>query len=224
VVLVTADVKEDWWRKTGGATRGPRLELSRELANACGTRLYMLRPASLFVLAESSLGVSIGPESVKAAESVDRMSRVRRRGPIEKLPDGRGGAYLDIVIELVALADRSPTLDEYLESLQMQFPMITRKDEARRRMRSLETLELLEVVEKRVLLTKLGQQLLDERALSLLQDAFMRCVNGASEVRERASQTSLATLRSELRDSPPEGLSSTQGLLVLRWLEQLELV
>ena len=59
VLLVTSDVKEDWWRREGGETRGPRLELSRELAATAGVRLFMLRPAILFARAVDTLDLPI---------------------------------------------------------------------------------------------------------------------------------------------------------------------
>jgi hypothetical protein len=47
VLLVTRDQKQDWWRIEKGQAKGPRWELADELESRAGTRLYMLRPASL---------------------------------------------------------------------------------------------------------------------------------------------------------------------------------
>jgi hypothetical protein len=47
VLLVTRDQKQDWWRIEKGQAKGPRWELADELECQAGTRLYMLRPASL---------------------------------------------------------------------------------------------------------------------------------------------------------------------------------
>ena len=229
VLLVTGDVKEDWWRREAGETRGPRLELSRELNAAAGVRLFMLRPASLFALAERALNLEIREESVRAAETVDRLStrfaRVGGRHRIEKVPDGRRGSYLDTVVEMASLAEGSPSIDEYLDFFQQRFPSIGRRDVARRRTSGIvESLGLVEIHGGRVALTEVGQRLLEERTLEIVQDAFMERIAGAPEVRDLAVHTPLSALRADLRDDPPAGLTQTQAALVLRWLEQLDLI
>jgi predicted nucleic acid-binding protein len=228
VALVTGDVKDDWWRRDAGETRGPRLELSRELRRVAGVRLFMLRPASLLQRAVEALNLRIEDESVRAAETVDRLALGRQatedRFLIEQLPDGRGGAYLDILVEMTALAEDSPAVEDYVSSFQERFPSITLREVARRRMRVLESLGLAQIRGGRVDLTESGRRLLDDRALSLAQEAFMARIAGAPEIRNLAMLTPLTELRSELRDSPPPGLSSTQAVLVLRWLEQLDLL
>lgn len=72
VLFVTADVKEDWWRRESGELRGPRLELIDEMRGRAGVRLFMVRPESLLKLAESVLKVSVSKESVEDAERVER--------------------------------------------------------------------------------------------------------------------------------------------------------
>jgi hypothetical protein len=62
VLLVTGDVKEDWWRREKGETRGPRLELSQELMRSAGARLFMLRPASLLARAKDALDLTINEQ------------------------------------------------------------------------------------------------------------------------------------------------------------------
>ncbi len=44
VVLVTGDVKRDWWRYEGSYPRGPRIELAREMKGRCGAK-FVLPPA-----------------------------------------------------------------------------------------------------------------------------------------------------------------------------------
>ena len=227
VVLVTGDVKEDWWRREDGATRGPRLELARELAAFAGTRLFMLRPAGLFTLALEALELVVDEQSLRAAEIVDRLTEQNDSGaryPIEKAPDGRSGGYLETVVEMTSLAEDSPSLDDYLDRFQTSFPSISLRDVARRRLRSLESLGFAEVVNSRVQLTPLGEDFLEERAIEQLQDSFLRRIAGGREIRELADSASLPGLRATLRERPPSGLSPTQALLVLRWLEQLDLV
>ncbi len=74
VLIVTGDVKEDWWRQNKqGETRGPRVELVAEMRERAGVRLFMLRPESFLVLARRILNVEIQEESLKDVERVDRI-------------------------------------------------------------------------------------------------------------------------------------------------------
>ncbi|WP_123798236.1 PIN-like domain-containing protein [Amycolatopsis keratiniphila] len=63
VLLVTSDVKEDWWRKVRGAPVGPRVELVAELRARAGTRLFMLQPQQLLKIAGRLLDVKVRPGS-----------------------------------------------------------------------------------------------------------------------------------------------------------------
>lgn len=73
VVFVTADAKEDWWRRESGELRGPRLELVEELRSRADSRLFMLRPTRLLELAREVLAVTVHDESVQDADRVDRL-------------------------------------------------------------------------------------------------------------------------------------------------------
>jgi hypothetical protein len=46
VLIVTGDVKDDWWRREHGELRGPRPELAEEIRSVAGVRLFMLQPDS----------------------------------------------------------------------------------------------------------------------------------------------------------------------------------
>ena len=70
VLLVTGDVKDDWWRTERGETKGPLAELAYEMRIVADVRLFMLRPESLLVHAGKLLGISVSSESVQDAERV----------------------------------------------------------------------------------------------------------------------------------------------------------
>jgi PIN like domain len=70
VLIVTGDVKEDWWRQEHGKQRGPRPELAEEMRNFAGARLSMLRPESLLLHAREILQVQVRDESVQDVERV----------------------------------------------------------------------------------------------------------------------------------------------------------
>ncbi|WP_169515800.1 PIN-like domain-containing protein [Amycolatopsis nigrescens] len=83
VLLVTGDVKDDWWRRDRGQTRGPRPELAEELRRHAGVRLFMLRPESLLMRARDVLRVDIQEESVHDAERVDRARSSSLSTPVD---------------------------------------------------------------------------------------------------------------------------------------------
>lgn len=70
LVLVTGDVKEDWWeRGAQGALIGPRRELIEEFREVAGGRVHLLEPAA-FLQASEVLDVEIDPQSVQDVERV----------------------------------------------------------------------------------------------------------------------------------------------------------
>ena len=83
VLIITGDVKEDWWRKERGETRGPRPELVEEMKNFANVRLFMLRPASLLVLARRILQIHVSDESVQDIERVDRALEEMADAPVD---------------------------------------------------------------------------------------------------------------------------------------------
>lgn len=70
VLIVTGDVKEDWWRREHGELRGPRPELAEEMRKMAGARLFMLRPESLLLHARQILNFEVRDESVQDIERV----------------------------------------------------------------------------------------------------------------------------------------------------------
>ena len=228
VLFVTADVKEDWWRKEHGQARGPHLDLVCELRQRAGTQLFLLRPDSLLIHAKKLLSIDVSDASVQDVERVERSlpgesAESDNRFHVEKLPEGRSGNYLQTLIEMTRLAEEGSDLDGFIDAFQERFPTITLKDEARRRIRNLASLGLAEIGGNRIAVTSLGRRLLDERRLDLVQDSFLTRIAGAREIRELATNLSPSELRSRIHDNPPAGLSATQATLVLRWLEHLEL-
>ncbi len=234
VLLVTGDLKDDWWRREGGETRGPRLELLEEFAGATGgRRLFMLRPANLIERAKDALSLEIRTDSVEAAERIDRFSFDRDRREyyaaedlhsLVKLPGGRSGSYLKTLVQMTELVQDGPTYDELIDRFQATFPSITLPTEARRRVSVLGSLGLAEFESDSAVLTEAGRRFLETQDLALLQEQFMSRIGGAAEVRRLASVASLDEVRRHLRHDPPDGVSPTQATLTLRWMEQLELL
>lgn len=73
VLFVTADGKEDWWRKEQGFNRGPRPELTTELRARGGGRLFMLTPKRFLEIAAPILKFSLREGSVEDIERVERI-------------------------------------------------------------------------------------------------------------------------------------------------------
>lgn len=73
VLFVTADAKEDWWRKERGLNRGPRPELTGELRSRGGGRLFLLSPKHFLQVAASILQLDVQAGSAEDIERVDRI-------------------------------------------------------------------------------------------------------------------------------------------------------
>jgi predicted nucleic-acid-binding protein len=99
VLFVTGDVKDDWWRRDRGQTRGPRLELVEEMRSRAGVRLFMTQPKRLLELAAQVLQVVVRKESVQDVERVDRL-----------LAEGESGGWTAAALEelLKRLFARAP--------------------------------------------------------------------------------------------------------------------
>jgi hypothetical protein len=76
VLLVTGDEKEDWWWRYRSEFLGPRVELAAELRDACGRRLFMMRPIDLLKRA-ATLKITVSSESVDDVERVSRETTLR---------------------------------------------------------------------------------------------------------------------------------------------------
>ena len=72
LLILTNDVKEDWWRLIRGESRGPRVELVDEFRGATGKSLYMMRPETLLRNASTILGLTVSESVVEEVERVDR--------------------------------------------------------------------------------------------------------------------------------------------------------
>ncbi|MFI1125228.1 PIN-like domain-containing protein [Streptomyces hygroscopicus] len=73
VLFVTADAKEDWWRKEHGYNRGPLPELTAELRRRGGGRLFLLSPKQFLEAAAPILQLSLQAGSVEDIERVERI-------------------------------------------------------------------------------------------------------------------------------------------------------
>ncbi|MFI0961016.1 PIN-like domain-containing protein [Streptomyces sp. NPDC021080] len=75
VLMVTGDVKEDWWvRRDGEVPARPRKELGMELRQRAGVSLFMMTPSQLLAEANEILGLKVDKRSVidlALSENVD---------------------------------------------------------------------------------------------------------------------------------------------------------
>ncbi|MBB5851362.1 PIN-like domain-containing protein [Amycolatopsis umgeniensis] len=75
VLIVTDDSRsDDWYRRQGGQTRGPRLELIHEMREFANSRLYMMRTQSLLYHAGRALQVDVSPSSVEEVAQLSEKS------------------------------------------------------------------------------------------------------------------------------------------------------
>jgi hypothetical protein len=106
VLLITGDVKEDWWRREHGEIRGPLPGLVQEMKAFAGVRLFMLRPESLLIQARQALQIDVSDESVQDAERVDRS--------LAKASMAKG--WFQNQIELEAVIASWPDILEYVKA------------------------------------------------------------------------------------------------------------
>lgn len=152
------------------------------------------------------------------------VAHANRRYYLAQLPGGRSADYLATLAQMAQLADKRPSLDAFITLFQEAFPSITRADEARRRMRVLISIGLVEIDSDRVTLTFLGKRFLENRNPEILREAFLTRIAGVSEILALVRGVSTDRERkARLRETPPAGLSTTQAELVLRWLTRLGL-
>ncbi|WP_433261487.1 PIN-like domain-containing protein [Actinosynnema sp. CS-041913] len=71
VLLITADAKEDWWRRSRGRLLGPRPELFEELAERTGKKLFMARPDTFLRLASNLFSLPVTFASVDNVLTVE---------------------------------------------------------------------------------------------------------------------------------------------------------
>lgn len=65
VLLVTEDLKQDWWHFVRGQRRGPRVELVEEMRDRAGVQLLVTRTEQLLRLAPEILHVSVHDSTVE---------------------------------------------------------------------------------------------------------------------------------------------------------------
>lgn len=123
VVLVTGDVKKDWWRYEGSFARGPRIELARELRRRCGVHLYMMRPDMLLTYADA-LAVTVEQRSV---EDVERTTRTEGN-PIGQSLDTTGWTPRALKSLLTRLSTIAPVQEATILLASQQDGYISRED------------------------------------------------------------------------------------------------
>ncbi|TWF75639.1 hypothetical protein FHX44_111523 [Pseudonocardia hierapolitana] len=111
LLIVTGDVKEDWWWRYQSEVIGPRPELVSELFGACNAQLFMMRPTDL-LRRSHVLHVHVNEESIDDAERVGRevsgsWTPVGVISLLERL-DAEGWEHADVIREAATLGGRIP--------------------------------------------------------------------------------------------------------------------
>ncbi|WP_147268952.1 PIN-like domain-containing protein [Sphaerisporangium album] len=70
VLLVTDDVKEDWWRKDYGRTLGPRPELYEEMIEKAGVPFLMMTTSNFLRNTNVYLNAAVSVATIEAAQEV----------------------------------------------------------------------------------------------------------------------------------------------------------
>jgi hypothetical protein len=230
VVLVTGDEKEDWWRNSGTPDARPRRELVRELFDISQTRLFLVTPSQLLTLAPKFLDVQVDEHSAEEATRVEEslssgQAHPGRRYLLELLPEGRSVDYVNQVAEMARLAEGDPKYDDYVALFQERFPPISNTPEARKRVRVLSSLGLVDglahPVKQVVSVTSSGRKFLEEPNKEDLASAILSRIMGAQEIYSMALEVGISGVRSLSEEELPRGVSPTQLKIQLRWMQQL---
>lgn len=113
-LLVTNDVKDDWYAKSGGEPTGPRPELVREFYACNSNGYHQVTLDGMLRLARTHLSVDIGDATIEKASElsrpdlfyVDESSGLRHATVVERRPDQtRSRAALDREESLELLVD-----------------------------------------------------------------------------------------------------------------------
>ncbi|MFE1151040.1 PIN-like domain-containing protein [Streptomyces albidoflavus] len=237
VLLVTRDLKVDWWRQASSrAIRLPRVELVDELRSITGQRLFMVEPSVLMqqVSRVYGLGKKVDHNSVAALqhlESVEataeelRHSNAQSRYRLAQMPGGRSGDYVETLWLMAQLVEEHPQLATCIEQFMEEFPNVTLVPEARRRLMNLVSLGLATVQNGQIVLTVLGRKFVDQRDAELLTRLFIERIEGAMEaIRLQSEGASVNDLKDLLSEHPDLELSATQSELLVRWMGKLGLL
>jgi histone H3/H4 len=112
VLFVTADDKEDWWRKDKTkSSLGPRPELVEELRSTANVRLFMLAPDNLLSWAKDVFDLSISNESVQEVKRVSKTAFIAWKVQDHHIALRSAGARLvNIIVRMVLTDFESPVL------------------------------------------------------------------------------------------------------------------
>ncbi|WP_200302143.1 PIN domain-containing protein [Streptomyces adelaidensis] len=118
VLFVTADAKEDWWRKERGNNRGPRAELTAELRTRGGGRLFLLSPKQFLEVAAPVLRLSLQAGSVEDIARVERIEAESTHGgwTAEALEELFRGLAYEGYGDRVAVIRYAAEMDGYVEA------------------------------------------------------------------------------------------------------------
>ncbi len=114
VLLITGDVKEDWWRRESGEIRGPRLELSQEFHAAVGSRLFMLRPPRFLELAREVLHATVANETISDANRVELNTYA-----LSERMDTASGILASLRNDILAYVENEPRRSLFDEDLEL---------------------------------------------------------------------------------------------------------
>ncbi|CAL9420922.1 PIN domain-containing protein [Nocardiopsis dassonvillei] len=237
VLLVTRDLKEDWWRKAPPkAVRLPRIELVREFRDVAGGRFFMVEPSVLMQkvstvfklerkVNQNSVAALQSFESTENSDSDTASSENGSRYRLAQVPGGRSTDYVDALWSMTRLVDENTTMDECIAAFMEEFPSVTLAPEARRRLLVLASLGLATVSGQHISLTRSGEKFLENRDSELLYRLFMERIDGAFEARNAIlGGADISELKDMLISHHGLDLSQTQVELLLRWMGKLGLL
>jgi len=250
VLFLTRDKKPDWWRMSGKEILGPRGELVRELMGRTNgkSRLFFLTPEGFLRWTEQLLGVRVSAGTIVDIERVENQQSGRSapswsqeelgilnslldqsdgRVAIEQLPEGEAAeSYFDVIVRMCILVNENEKdFEDFVDDFQINFPNISLRSEAKRRASCLFKLGLVERTDKFLALTEYGKSLIAAPELKVVQSLFLERIKGGRELQAICLDSDeIGAIRAKLKSESPPGITQNQATLILRWLEQLQLI
>ena len=99
VIFVTDDRKDDWWWKSHGETRGPRVELVDEFWESAHRRVHFYEPLRFLEYAKEQVGVEISSQSLEEVQEVSSADESELRSPLQGR-DTIGERLTSLLLEL----------------------------------------------------------------------------------------------------------------------------
>ena len=116
IILITDDLKEDWWYKFKGKTISPRPELIKEFRQETKKRINIYQADKFLELANKNLNQTTAPEAIEEVREVRKMDeKALVEIILKELTDSIDRGDFKLSKSSFEKSDFEKTIDEYIE-------------------------------------------------------------------------------------------------------------